>query len=126
MSELTRVALVQSREAMWNYDPRLPENEVSAGGLDVIAMIRTLAIKVRQLLFSSRPEALTLLHQIQASGVRKEVFFKIQTDAGVKTPTGIPLHSNTRWGSALKMCMRAYEHRDVSIRISRARDMLTV
>lgn len=47
MTQVTQVALVESKQAMWDYDPTLVENRVMTGGLDVIATIRTLAIKVR-------------------------------------------------------------------------------
>ena len=46
MTQVTQVALVQSKQAMWDFDPTLATNRLAAGGLDVIAMIRTLAIKV--------------------------------------------------------------------------------
>lgn len=46
MADVTKVALVESKQAIWEYDPMLAENRASSGGLDVIAIIRTLAIKV--------------------------------------------------------------------------------
>lgn len=50
MKAVTQVAVTKSKQAIWDYDPSLEENVVSWGqelGLDVIAVIRTLAIKVR-------------------------------------------------------------------------------
>ena len=43
---VTQVGLVESKQAMWDYDPKATENCVLLGGLDVIAAICTLAIKV--------------------------------------------------------------------------------
>lgn len=47
MREVTQIAVVESKQAIWDYDPQLPENRLAVGGLDVIASIRTLAVKVR-------------------------------------------------------------------------------
>ncbi len=46
MSAVTQIAVVESKQAIWDYDPQLPQNRIAAGGLDVIAIIRTLAVKV--------------------------------------------------------------------------------
>lgn len=46
MGKVTATALVESKEAIWNYDPREPENRIGSDGLDIIATIRTLAVKV--------------------------------------------------------------------------------
>jgi hypothetical protein len=47
MSHITKLAVVESTNAIWEYDPSDPDNRVLGGaGLDVIATIRTLAIKV--------------------------------------------------------------------------------
>lgn len=48
MAEVTQVAVAESCEAIWNYDPVLDENRIGSG-IDVIAVIRTLTIKVRLL-----------------------------------------------------------------------------
>ncbi|OJT06528.1 Zinc finger BED domain-containing protein RICESLEEPER 2 [Trametes pubescens] len=94
MTQVTQVALVQSKQAMWDFDPTLATNRLAAGGLDVIAMIRTLAIK------------------IQASPQRKEAFKRAQRQIGIDVPLVIPLHGNTRWGSAHGMCERAFRLRE--------------
>ncbi|OJT02272.1 Zinc finger BED domain-containing protein RICESLEEPER 2 [Trametes pubescens] len=94
MTQITQVALVESKQAMWEYDPTLTENRVATGGLDVIAIIRTLAIK------------------IQASPQRKEAFKRAQKQSGIDVPLIIPLHGNTRWGSAHGMCERAFRLRE--------------
>ncbi|KAL1947386.1 hypothetical protein VTO73DRAFT_14347 [Trametes versicolor] len=93
MKEVTQIAVVESKQAIWEYDPQLLENRIAAGGLDVIAIIRTLAVK------------------IQASGQRKELFHRYQRESGIDTPLVIPLHSNVRWGSAALMCERAHKLR---------------
>lgn len=52
MKAVTQVGLVESKQAMWEYDPKASENRVLCGGLDVIAAIRTLAIKVHLAFYS--------------------------------------------------------------------------
>lgn len=47
MQCVTKIAAVETATAIWEYDPTLPDNRVLGGSLDVIAAIRTLAIKVR-------------------------------------------------------------------------------
>lgn len=47
MTHVTKIAAVETATAIWEYDPSLPDNRVLNGSLDVIAAIRTLAIKVR-------------------------------------------------------------------------------
>jgi hypothetical protein len=46
MSHITKIAAVENQTAIWEYDPDLPGNRVLGGSLDVIAAIRTIAIKV--------------------------------------------------------------------------------
>jgi hypothetical protein len=46
MSHITKIAAVETTTAIWEYDPDLPNNRVLKGSLDVIAAIRTVAIKV--------------------------------------------------------------------------------
>jgi hypothetical protein len=46
MKHITKIAAVETTSAIWEYDPSLPDNRVLNGTLDVIAAIRTLAIKV--------------------------------------------------------------------------------
>ena len=47
MKHITKIAVVENATAIWEYDPSLEGNRVLGGSLDVIAAIRTLAIKVR-------------------------------------------------------------------------------
>jgi len=47
MSHITKIAAVENSTAIWEYDPTRSDNRVLGGSLDVIAAIRTLAIKVR-------------------------------------------------------------------------------
>ena len=47
MKNITQIAAVETATAIWEYDPTLPDNRILGGSLDVIAAIRTLAIKVR-------------------------------------------------------------------------------
>jgi hypothetical protein len=46
MAHITKIAAVETTTAIWEYDPSLTDNRVLNGSLDVIAAIRTLAIKV--------------------------------------------------------------------------------
>jgi hypothetical protein len=46
MSNITKIAAVENATAIWEYDPTQADNRVLGGSLDVIAAIRTLAIKV--------------------------------------------------------------------------------
>lgn len=56
MEYVTQIGLAQSRDLMWEYDPSDPKNRVLGGQLDVIAVIRVLAIKVSLLPFSGSIE----------------------------------------------------------------------
>jgi hypothetical protein len=49
MGHITKTAAVENTTAIWEYDPNLPHNRVLGGSLDVIAAIRTIAIKVRSI-----------------------------------------------------------------------------
>ena len=46
MSHITKVATVETTTAIWEYDLDLLNNRILTGSLDVIAAIRTVAIKV--------------------------------------------------------------------------------
>jgi len=46
MRHITNIAAVENKTAIWEFDPALPRNRIANGGLDVIATLRTLAIKV--------------------------------------------------------------------------------
>lgn len=49
MDSITKVAAIESAQAIWEFDPTLDGNRVLGGSLDVIAAIRTIAIKVSDL-----------------------------------------------------------------------------
>ena len=46
MGHITKIAVIETTNAIWEYDPELPDNRVLGGSLDVVAAIRTLAVKV--------------------------------------------------------------------------------
>jgi hypothetical protein len=46
MTHITKIVIIENANAIWEYDPELPGNRVLGGSLDVVAAIRTLAIKV--------------------------------------------------------------------------------
>jgi hypothetical protein len=50
MGHITKIAAVENATAIWEYDPTREDNRVLGGSLDVIAAIRTLAIKVNVVL----------------------------------------------------------------------------
>ena len=47
MAQITKLAAIENATAIWEYDPTKADNCVLGGSLDVIAAIRTLAIKVK-------------------------------------------------------------------------------
>jgi hypothetical protein len=51
MGHITKIAVIENTNAIWEYDPELPGNRVLGGSLDVVAALRTLVIKV--LVYSS-------------------------------------------------------------------------
>ena len=97
MSEITRVEHVATTNAIWEFDLTLPANRLVGDSIDVIAAIRTLAIK------------------IQASGQRVAYFERIQKECGITTPLVIPLQNNTRWGTADGMLGRSFQLRQVRL-----------
>ena len=46
MKIVTKIAAVETSNAMWEYDPNDPSNNVVGGGMDVIAAIQTITTKV--------------------------------------------------------------------------------
>lgn len=60
MNRITKIAAVEHTTAIWEYDPTLDDNRVLGGSLDVIAAIRTLAIKVCANLNEQTYQVLTL------------------------------------------------------------------
>jgi hypothetical protein len=46
MKHITKIAAVETTTAIWEFDPEVPGNWILGGSLDVIAAIRTLAVKV--------------------------------------------------------------------------------
>jgi hypothetical protein len=48
MGCITKIAAIENANAIWEYDPSLLNNRILGGSLDVIAAIRTIAVKVSQ------------------------------------------------------------------------------
>ena len=46
MDHITKIAAVETTTAIWEYDPSLPDNHMLNSLLDIVAAVRTLAIKV--------------------------------------------------------------------------------
>lgn len=95
MDKVTSIAAVETTQGIWEYDPNDESNRVLGGNLDVIAAIRTLAVK------------------IQASGQRIQYFHQLQLECEIKRPLSITLHGNTRWGTAYGMIDRALQLKTV-------------
>ena len=110
---ITKIAAVENATAIWEYDPTRDDNRVLGGSLDVIAAIRTLAIKVK-LTPISIWVLISYSLQIQASGQCIEYFHSTQIRCGFPQGLKIPLHSNIRWGTAFKMLEQANKLRQVS------------
>ena len=96
MNVITHIAAVETTTAIWEYDPTLTNNRVMDNSLDIIATVRTLAIK------------------IQSSGQRITYFERLQKDCGINIPLKIPLQSNIRWGTADGMLGHSYQLHQVS------------
>lgn len=126
MRHITKIAAVETTAAIWEYDPDLPNNRILGGSLDVIAAIRTLAVKVLYVKGRFYVYLTLLFEQIQCSGQRIEYFEKLQMESGITKPLKIPLHSNVRWGSAYNMLDRAYHLRQVSLILRLKFMLLTV
>jgi hypothetical protein len=45
MAHITKIAAVETTNAIWEYDPSLPDNHVLNRSFDVVTAIHTLAIK---------------------------------------------------------------------------------
>ncbi|KAM6501442.1 hypothetical protein JOM56_004456, partial [Amanita muscaria] len=47
MGHVTKLAVAETTSAIWEYDPTLPNNRILGDGLDVVSVLRTLNVKVR-------------------------------------------------------------------------------
>ena len=91
MSVVTKLAHVETTTAIWEFNPTLSQNWVLDNTINVVAVIRTLAIK------------------IQASGQHIAYFERLQKECGIDVTLKIPLHSNVHWGTADGMLARSYD-----------------
>ena len=55
MGHITKIAVVENSNAIWEYDPELPGNRVLGGSLDVVAALRTLRVVVKVCLSTIKP-----------------------------------------------------------------------
>jgi hypothetical protein len=112
MKHITKIAVVENATSIWEYDPSRDDNRVLGGSLDVIAAIRTLAIKVcfyvSHLLFSYSYHN-RFRHPDSASRNSRILRYVVDFLMTLK----IPLHSNIRWGTAYKMLDQANSLRQV-------------
>ena len=112
MDHITKITAVETATVIWEDDSSLFDNHVLNGSLDVIAAIRTLAIKVC-ITFIPSSCISKISHQIQSSGQRIEAFDKLQIECGIPNPLKIALHSNVRWGTAYHMLSVSHKLRQV-------------
>jgi len=56
MDCITKIAVVETTAAIWEYDPFLSDNRVLNSLLNVVGAVRTLAIKVRRPFLFASPE----------------------------------------------------------------------
>ena len=94
MAHITKIAVVETKSVIWDYNPADPVNFISNGGLDVIATIQMLAIKVSIRWECSPIHTLSQNCQIQASGSQIKKFNEPQMQTEIAKPIKIPLHSN--------------------------------
>jgi len=96
MGSITKIAAFETTQAIWEYNPILPDNCVLGGSLDAIAAIWTLAVKVCIIMICILS---VLIHvsnpQIQASGQYIEYFEQLQANSKISTPLKLKVHSNT-------------------------------
>ena len=59
MAHITKIAVVETTTAIWEYNPSLPDNRMLNGNLDVIAAIRMLVSPARDKDSKSRVRALS-------------------------------------------------------------------
>jgi hypothetical protein len=93
MGCITKIAAAENTNNIWEYDPSLPNNRILGGSLDVIAAIRTIAVKVSQPHYHHLFPFLGF-SQIQASGQHIKYFKKLQLQCKFDQPLRIPLPSN--------------------------------
>jgi hypothetical protein len=108
MSYITRIAVIENFTLIWEYDLTLEGNQVLNSSLDIISAIWMLTIKASSFPFSI-PTRLTFNSQIQSSGQQIEYFERLQVQCRISNPLKIPLHGNTRWGTAYGMLDHAYQ-----------------
>jgi hypothetical protein len=61
MKHITKIAVIENTNAIWEYDPDFPGNRVLGGSLDVVAALRTLVIKVLIYLSIIKPVSCMIL-----------------------------------------------------------------
>ena len=107
---ITKIAVVENTNTIWEYDPALPGTHILRGSLDVVAALRTLIVKVNSypLLGHYLYDTYISLWQIQSSGQHIKYFKKLQLECKIDNPLKILLHSNTQWGTAYKMLDCSY------------------
>jgi hypothetical protein len=85
MTHITKIAVVENATAIWEYDPSREDNRVLGGSLDVIAAIRTLAIKVKCAFLSQRPISHTMIryrHLDNVSSTSTALRFDVDSPRG--------------------------------------------
>jgi len=91
MGHITKIAAVENATAIWEYDPTREDSRVLGGSLDVIAAIRTLAIKV---IVNPSPCGALIQYLHLDSSIRPAHRILPQIHCGLPEALKIPLHSN--------------------------------
>ncbi|KAG9311867.1 hypothetical protein JVU11DRAFT_8120 [Chiua virens] len=106
MSHITKISAVETTTTIWEFNPSLDSNCILDNFLDIVATIRTLAIK------------------IQCSGQHIEYFKTLQKKCSIDPILSIPLHSNVRWGTADGMLGQSYAlHQAINLFINLADEL---
>jgi hypothetical protein len=101
MGRVTQIAAIENTTAIWEYDPSLPGNWILGGSLDVIAAIRTIAVKVSLPFFTnmkfSYVVALRFKHLGNGSNTSRN------SSCSANSPSPLGFHSTATFDGAQHM-----------------------
>ena len=94
MAHLTKIAAIEMITAIWEFNPSLPNNRVLGNSLDVVATIRTLAIKVSD--HVQRYPTYTKLNKIYVDSVHGTTYRILRDPSGEMRYRLCSLHPATQ------------------------------
>ena len=100
MGHITQIAAIKNATAIWEYDPSLPGNWILGGSLDVIAAIRTIAVKVSLPFFTNMKfsyVAFRFKHLGNGSNTSRN------SSCSANSPSPLGFHSTARFDGAQHM-----------------------